>query len=95
MTPQLPAVKQVLPDGVARHINGRQRSEIGVGDPNADRGVFLSQQLTTCNTVAVFSAQPLAKAELDGAEHQRGYCQNDDGTHVAFAIQEDKIYGLP
>ena len=67
--PQLPAVEEILPDGIQSQINGGQRIEISVGNPDAHRGVFLSQQLSACYRVPIFVSNPFAKAKLYDTEN--------------------------
>ena len=65
-----------------------------VGHPDAHGGVFLSQQLPAGNGVTVFVPNPFAQSKLDDAEQQGRNAQPDDAVPVAFAIEEDEMYGL-
>ena len=41
-----------------------------VGHPNAHRRVFLSEELSPRNGIAIFASNPFAQTELDDAEQQ-------------------------
>ena len=68
--------------------------QIVVGHPDAHGGVLLSQQLPTGNGVAVFMSNPFTQSKLDDAKQQGRNAQPNDAAPVAFAIEEDKMYGL-
>lgn len=71
--PQLPAVEQVLPDGVEGQEDGSQWVEVGIGHPNAYRRVLLAQHLAACHAVAVVRAYPFAYTEMNKAYCCRHY----------------------
>ena len=92
--PHLPAVEEVLPDGIKSQVDRSQRQEIGVGNPDAHGRVFLSEQLAARNRIAVFSAEPFAEAILQGAVTHRSKGQADNRSPIAFTVQENEINGL-
>ena len=95
MPPHLPTVEKVLPDVIKRKVHGSQRQKIGVGNPDAHSGVFLSKKLAASNGVAVLFPYPFAKAELEGTITHRGYGQTNYRSPIAFSMQENEIDGLP
>ena len=54
--PNLPAVEDILENGIESEIDGGQWVQIIVGHPDAHGCVFLSEQLPARDGVAIFAA---------------------------------------
>lgn len=92
--PELPTIEEVLPYGIEGQEHGSQRVEVGVGHPDAHSGIFLSEQLSAGHAVAVLLAQPLAETEMQSTGQHGGNTKEQDVKAVAFAVDENEVYGL-
>ena len=68
--PYLPAIEQVLENGIKGQINRGQGMQVMVGHPNAHGGVFLPHELPASDGIAILAPNPFAQTELDDAEQQ-------------------------
>ena len=73
--PDLPAVEQILQDGIESQDHGSQGMQIIVGHPNAHISVFLTEKLSTCYGIAITTTDPFTQAKLHNAEEQSGYAK--------------------
>ncbi len=94
MVRHLPGVEDVLVDAVEGEEDGGEGVEEGVGHPDAEGRVFLSQQLAAADAVAVTASDEASGAELNDAEKQRESAEPGDVVPVAFAMDEDEVDGL-
>ena len=68
--------------------------QVMVGHPNAHSRVFLSEQLSARNHIAVFATNPFAEGELQRTKQQRGHGEPNDDAPIALAMLEDEVDGL-
>ena len=94
LIPNLPTVEHVLKNGIEGQKDRSQRMQVVVGHPDAHGGVFLPHEVPASDGVAVLVPNPLAQTELDDAEQQGRNAQPKDAAPVAFAVEEDEMYGL-
>lgn len=90
----LPGVEEVLVDAVEGHGYGGERVEECVGHPDAHGAVFLAEELSAGDGVAVAVSEPTAEGELDDAEEEGEAGEPDDGGEVALSVDEDEVDGL-
>ena len=94
MPPYLPAVEQVLEDGIEGQYHRSQRRQVVVGHPDTHCSVFLAEKLAACDGVTVTVSDPFAEAKLDDAKEERCQSQPKDAAPVARTTEEDEIDGL-
>ena len=94
MAVHLPAVEDVLTDGVYGGEDGGERVEVFDGHPDAEGGVLLSEELSAGHLLAVAGADPFAEAELQGAEHDGDAALDDEEVPVRVGRGDDVVEGL-
>ena len=92
-TPYLPAIEEVLPNGIERQKDRGEWVEKNGGHPDAKRGVLLSHQLSARNRVVIMTSQPFPQAEVKGAYQDGGNAEPQDVQAIALSMQKDKING--
>ena len=68
--------------------------QVVVCHPDTHGWVFLTEQLPTCDGVAVFVPNPFAHTELDNAEQQGRDAEPKNTVPVTLAVKEDEMNGL-
>ena len=67
--PQLPRVHDVLPNDVAARRYGYDWGEVGVGHPDGQDRIFLSEALPTADIIVTMFAHQFPDTELPSTHH--------------------------